>query len=170
MLNAQTHKLTLASEPYNEFNTEYLASWSYPILFLYAKGDPTNFCLLREISNCKTESFAEEIKHLIKFGEKIDGKWVCMIASYTSFAFWAYNIIYWRFVLGQGNYYLKQNPGDANLTLNELRSMVRTDNYFTVMRKLLPYTKNIAGINAYWKDVKGKLKATINQVGAQIIF
>ena len=44
MLNAQTH----------EFNTEYLASLSFPTLFPDAKADPTNSYLLREISNYET--------------------------------------------------------------------------------------------------------------------
>ena len=38
------------------------------------------------------------------------------------------------------------------------------------MRKLLRYTKNVTGTNAYWNDVKRKLKATINQVGVPTIF
>lgn len=39
-----------------------------------------------------------------------------------------------------------------------------------ITRKLLRYTKNITGTNAYWNDVKGKLKSTINQVVARTIF
>ena len=38
------------------------------------------------------------------------------------------------------------------------------------MRKILQYTKNVTGTNAFWNDVKGKLEATINQVGAPTIF
>ena len=144
---------------------KYLASLCFPD----TKGDLTNSCLLREISNCETESFAEKIKHFIKFSEKNDGKWVYRFASHPWFAFWVYNILYRRRLLGQANYYLKQNPGDANLTLNKLKSMVRTDNYNTVMRKLLQYTKNFTGTNAYWNDIKGKLKVTINQVRAPTI-
>jgi len=126
--------------------------------------------LLRDISNSETESFAEKIKHLIKFGEKIDNKWVYRFASHPRFAFWAYNILYRRRLLGQGNYYLKQNPGDANLTLDELQELVRSGNFESIMRKLMRYTKNVSGTNAYWNDIKAKLKATINQVGAPTIF
>ena len=48
--------------------------------------------------------------------------------------------------------------------------MVRTGTFDSVIRKLLRYTKNVTGTNAYWNDIKGKLKATINQVGAPTIF
>ena len=38
------------------------------------------------------------------------------------------------------------------------------------MRKLLRYRKNDTETNAYWNDVKWKLKTTINQVGAPTLF
>ena len=31
-----------------------------PTLFPYIKGDPTNSCLLRQVSNCEIESFAKK--------------------------------------------------------------------------------------------------------------
>ena len=94
VLSPQTHELTLGSDPLNEFNTEYLASLCFPTLFPDTIGDPTNSYLLHNISKSETESFAEKIKHLIKFGEKIDGKWVYRFASHPRFAYWAYNILY----------------------------------------------------------------------------
>ena len=124
---------------------------------------------MRDISKSDTESFAEKIKHLIKFGEKIDGKWSYRFASHPRFGFWAYNILYRRRLLSQGNYFLKQNPGEANLTLEELQHMLRGDFNF-VMKKLMRYTKNVTGTNAYWNDEKGKLRATITQVCAPTIF
>ena len=149
VLNPGAQELTLGFEPLNEFNTEYLASLCFPTLFPDTKGDPTNSCLLREISNSETESCAEKIKHLIKFGEKHDGKWLYRFASHPRFAFWAYNILYRRRLLSQGNYYLKQNPGDANMTLDELQNLLRTGTFVSVMRKLMRYTKNVTGTNVY---------------------
>ena len=76
-------------------------------------------------------------------------------------------MLYRRRLLGQESFYLKQNPGEANLTLGELQEMI---SYNTVMKKLLRYAKNITGTNAYWNHAKEQLKATINQVGAPTIF
>ena len=64
---------------------------------------------------------------------------------------------------------MKQNPGEANLTLEELQHMLRGD-FNSVMKKLMRYTKNVTGTNAYWNDEKGKLRATITQVCAPTIF
>ena len=56
--------------PFNEFSTSCLASLAFPTLFQDGKGDPTNSELVRNISEKETESFAQILKHLIKFGEK----------------------------------------------------------------------------------------------------
>ena len=47
--------------------------------------------------------------------------------------------------------------------------MLRGD-FNSVMKKLMRYTKNVTGTNAYWNDEKGKLRATITQVCAPTIF
>ena len=79
-------------------------------------------------------------------------------------------MLYRRRLLGQGSFYLKQNPGNAYLTREEQQEMIRDGSYNTVMKKLLRYAKNITGTNAYWNNAKEQLKATINQVGAPTIF
>ena len=56
--------------PFNEFSTSCLASLAFPTLFPDGKGDPTNSERVRNISEKETESFAQILKHLIKFGEK----------------------------------------------------------------------------------------------------
>ena len=54
VLSPQKHELILGSEPLNEFNTEYLASLYFAALFPDTKGDPTNSCLLRNVSKSET--------------------------------------------------------------------------------------------------------------------
>ena len=116
---------TVGSEALNEFGTEYLASLAFPSLFPDTKGDPTNLSLQREIASSETQSFSEKIKHLIKFAEQ-KGNLYYRFAAHPRFAFWAYNMLYRRRLLGQGSFYIKQNPSDANLTLNELQEMVQS--------------------------------------------
>ena len=65
-------------------------------------------------------------------------------------------------MLGQGSFYLKQNPGEANLTLGELQEMIKDCSYNTVMKKLLRYAKNITGTNAYWNHAKEQLKGFLH--------
>jgi len=166
----EKHKIGLADEPFNEFKTQYLASMAFPTLFPDAKGDPTNNAILTAIGTSESESFAEKVKHLIKFAENIDGQWFFRFAAHPRFPFWAYNMLYRRRLLSQGNFYLKQNPGDAFLTLEKLQEMASQSCYKNLMYKLSRYVKNISGTNSYWYDQREKLKATILQIGTPTIF
>ena len=65
----------------------HLATMAFPTLFPDGKGDPTNQVLLRDVS------FHERIKHLLKFAEIIDGKWVYRFANHPRFSYWAFNMI-----------------------------------------------------------------------------
>ena len=135
--------------PFNEFRTEYLATMSFPTIFSYGIADPTSQATVRNISNNDTESFAQKTEHLIRFAEHVDGKWVYRFASHPRFAYWAYNILYRRRILGQGNFFIKQNLGEANLTIDELRAMLTSNEYPKIMSKLMHYAKNVTGTNAY---------------------
>lgn len=65
---------------------------------------------------------------------------------------------------------MKQNPSEANLTLEDLRQMLQSNSYDTLMSKLMHYSKNVTGTNAYWNQARDNLKAIINQNGAPTIF
>ena len=80
---------------------------AFPTLFPGRKGDQTNIAVLSDISNNSTKSFPERLKHLIKFAENIDGKWTNRFASHPRFAYWAYNIVYWKRILGQSKFFSK---------------------------------------------------------------
>ena len=142
----------------------------FQLFFPDGIADPTSQATVRNIFNNDTESFAQKIKHLIRFAEHVNGKWVYKFASHPRFAYWAYNILYRRRILGQGNFFIKQNPGEANLTTDELRAMLTSNEYPKIMSKLMHYAKNVTGTNAYWNQVKQELKTTITQVGPPTIF
>ncbi|CAB4011401.1 ATP-dependent DNA helicase PIF1 [Paramuricea clavata] len=59
---------SVENEPINEYQVSYLATMAFPTLFPDGKGDPTNQGLLRDVP------LHEQIKHLLKFGEIIDGE------------------------------------------------------------------------------------------------
>ncbi len=87
---------------------------AFPTLFPDAKGDPTNQGLLRDVP------LQERIKHLLKIAELIDGKWVYRFANHPRFSYWAFNMIQRKRILQQSGIFLKQNPGEAHLTIDEL--------------------------------------------------
>ena len=155
---------TTENEPLNEYQVSHLATMAFPTLFPDGKGDPTNQALLREVS------LQERVKHLLKFAELIDGKWVYRFAKHPRFSYWAFNMIQRKRILQQSGIFLKQNPGEAHLTIDELREMAGCSNSTAFMSKVSRYVSNIAGTNAYWYKVREELKAIITNVGAPTLF
>ena len=155
---------SLDNEPLNEYQVSYLATISFPTLFPDGKGDPTNQGLLKDVS------LQERIKHLLKFAEVIDGKWVYRFANHPRFSHWAFNITQRKRILQQSRIFLKQNPGEAHLTIDELRDMAASNNANVFMSKVSRYVGNIAGTNAYWNRVREEFKAIITSVGASTLF
>ncbi|CAB3977795.1 ATP-dependent DNA helicase PIF1 [Paramuricea clavata] len=152
------------NEPLNEYQVSHLATMAFPTLFPDGKGDPTNQGLLRDVP------LQERIKHLLKFAEIIDGKWVYRFANHPRFSYWAFNMIQRKRILQQSGIFLKQNPGEAHLTIDELRELAASNNASVFMSKVSRYVGNIAGTNAYWNRVREELKAIISSVGAPTLF
>ena len=75
-----------------------------------------------------------------------------------------------KHILQQSGIFLKQNPGEAHLTIDELREMAGSSNQAAFMSKVSQYVSNIAGTNAYWYKVRQELKAIITNVGAPTLF
>ena len=151
-------------QPLNEYQTPYLATMAFPTLFPDGKGDPTNQALVRDVP------LLEKIKHLIKFAEKTDLKWVYRFASHPRFSYWAFNMIQRMRTLQQTGIFLKQNPGEAHLTIDELREMAASNNSAAFLAKVSRYVANIPGTNAYWHKVKEDLKAIVTNVGTPTFF
>ncbi|CAH3173109.1 unnamed protein product, partial [Porites lobata] len=99
---------TVGSEPLNEYVTPFLATMAFPTLFPDGKGDPTNPSLRRDIP------LGERVKHLLKFGENKNDKWVYRFATHPRFGYWALNMIQRKRILQQTGMFLKQNPGEAH--------------------------------------------------------
>ena len=152
---------TVKDQPLNEYQTPYLATMAFPTLFPGGKGDPTNQALTKDVP------LAERVKH---FAEKVNGKWVYRFASHPRFSYWAFNMIQRKRTLQQSGIFLKQNPGEAHLTIDELREMAASNNSAAFMSKVSRYVANIAGTNAYWHKVKEDLKAIVTSVGTPTFF
>ena len=73
---------SLGDEPLNEYSTPFLSTMAFPSLFPDSRGDPTNPCLLHNVT------FSSKVQHLIKFAEKNDNKWVYRFASHPRFSYW----------------------------------------------------------------------------------
>ena len=85
------HHWEIGQNPFDEFRTQIVATMAFPTLFPDGKGDPTNQFTIRSISDSDTDSFAQELKHSMKFAENINGKWVYRFAAHPRFGYWACN-------------------------------------------------------------------------------
>ncbi|CAB3982591.1 Hypothetical predicted protein [Paramuricea clavata] len=131
--NKPVNWATVTNQPINEYQIPFLATLAFPTLFPDDKGDPTNPSLLNEIP------IGERVKHLIKFAETIAGKWVYRFSSHPRFSYWAFNMIRRKRTLQQSDIFLKQNPGDAHLTIDELCAMTASNNSNAFISKISRY-------------------------------
>ena len=155
---------SIENEPLSEFTTPFMATLSFPTLFPNSDGDPTNPAILREVS------FSDKVKHLIKLGSKVNDKWTFPLASHPRFGYWALSMVQRKRMLQQASVFIKQNPGEAHLTSEELRELVETNNGSALLSKVFRYAANITGTPSYWHKVRSDLKAIITQVGPPTFF
>ena len=61
---------------------------------------------------------------LIWYCDEIDDNFHWRLASHPRFPYWALNMKLRHQLLSQSSVYIRQHPGDANLTIENLRDMV----------------------------------------------
>ena len=66
--------------------------------------------------------------------------------------------------------YLKQNPSEQHLTIDELQKMIATNSSAALMTKMSRCVGNITGTNVCWGKVKEDLKSVILHAGPQTFF
>lgn len=70
-------------------------------------------------------------------------------AKHPRFHFFALNMeMHWR-ALQAGRIYIRQHPGDAQLTVDELRDMVGREGQF-FSNRVLHYASSLLGTRQYW--------------------
>ena len=105
-------------------DTASKVSLQHPTLFHDGKGDSTNNALMRDVP------LLDRLYHF---------------ASHPRFSYWAFNMIQRKRTLQQSGIFLKQNPGEAHLTIDELREMAESNDSAAFMSKVSRYVANIVG-------------------------
>ena len=72
--------------------------------------------------------------------------------------------------LQQISIFLKQNPEESHLTIDQLRGMACSNNSSPFTCKLSTYVANITGSSAYWFKIREDLKAVMVAKGPPTIF
>ena len=130
----------------NEFSTPFLATMAFPTLFPQGTGDPTNPGRLRAVS------LTEGLKHLVRYGQfdSTTRKPEWRFAKHPRFSYWGLNMKQRHQLLSQTSVYLQQHSEDANLTIEQLRSMIDTFSAEQLMHRLQCYAAKVQGSSQYW--------------------
>jgi hypothetical protein len=171
-----------AEQPLNEFTTVGLAAQCFPTLFPDGKGDPTNPERLSQVT--ETEGF----KHLLKFADILPapaaaaaGSAAAAAASADDVAAASSGLFHYRFgchprfrhwvrdrierhrILSQSRVYLRQNPEDGAMTVDELQNLVSSSTAASLVAKMSRYVANITGSGPYWYQRRRELEAIFEQ-------
>ena len=139
--------------PVNEFTTEGYIACAFPTLFPTGAAD---FSGQRQIP----VTIGNYLKHLMTYEDS-------RFAIHPRFRFFALNTkMRWR-ALHPGRVYVKQHPGDAQLSLDELRDMVGRQGE-TFSSRVLHYASSLRGTKHYWYRQHSRLLAMVDTLGLLI--
>ena len=146
---------SIGGTPINEFATEGYFSCAFPALFPTGAAD-----FLGHRQNQVT--IGNYFKHLMMYE---DGRF----AKHPRFRYFALNTeMRWR-ALQSGRIYVQQHPGDAQLSVDELRDMVgREGEAFS--NRVLHYASSLRGTKQYWFKQRNRLISMVDTLGLPTIF
>ena len=156
--SGSTHHLmwpTIGGTPINEFTTEGYFTMAFPTLFPTGRADFLG-------QRCNKVTIGNYFKHLLMYD---DGRF----AKHPRFRFFALNTeMRWR-ALEAGRIYIRQHPGDAQLTVDELRDMVGRDGE-AFSSRVLHYAASLRGTRQYWFRQRSRLISMVDTLGLPTIF
>ena len=133
--------------PINEFTTEGYMSCAFPSLFPTGAAD---FVAPRP----RTVTIGNYFKHLMQYH---DGRF----AKHPRFRYFALNTEMRHRALQAGRIYVRQNPHDDHLAIDELRDMIgREGEVFS--NRVLHYASGLRGTRQYWFKQRSRLIAMVD--------
>ena len=141
--------------PLNEFTTEGYFTCAFPTLFPTVAAD---FLGQRQVP----ATIGNYFKHLMQYD---DGRF----AKHPRFRFFALNTKMQHRALQTGRVYIRQHPGDGQLSLDELRDMVgRQGEAFS--SRVLHYASSLHGTKQYWQRQRSRLLSMVDTLGLPTVF
>ena len=141
--------------PLNEFSTEGYFTCAFPTLFPTGAAD---FLSQRQVP----VTIGNYFKHLMQYD---DGRF----ARHPRFRFFALNTEMRHRAIQTGRVYVRQHPGDGQLSLDELRDMVgRQGEAFS--SRVLHYASSLRGTKQYWQRQQSRLLSMVDTLGLPTIF
>ena len=141
----------------SEYRTAWLATYAFPHLFPYGRGDPFGYS-----PGHSSETANMKYRHLIQYCyQTSDGQWSFPFQEDQRFVLWLNNLKYRHMMNGQGIAFLKDRPDHANRSIEELRQAIALGNHNPVLQDLTRFIANIPGTPCYWKDACAGLLAIV---------
>ncbi len=162
-----------SDNPINEFEEEYLLAKCFPTLFANeGNGDPFAPGLRRQVAVDQLDSFkyllktcyyktvAKDISKPLSDSNKIKTLYA-PFAEHARFKFWVHSYYKRHQSLNQAKMFMKQNPKELEMTLEELQKALRSKNAKTpaFLRKLQRYSAQVRGSSSFWYRELQKLRA-----------
>lgn len=151
----------------DEFRTNDLASLAFPTLFPLGFADPTKIDRLLAVSE------QDATAHLLRYAEPDPcepGTMWYPFAEHARFKFWMLDRIRRHRIIQQSSVFLRQNPEEATLTVEELKQKLAEGTCDNLLSKMHLYTANVTGSDSYWHARRCELEAIFEQKKPATIF
>ena len=146
---------SIGGVPLNEFTTEGYFTCAFPTLFPTGAGDFLGQCQV-------PVTIGNYLKYLMQYD---DGRF----SRHPRFRFFTLNTEMRHRALQTGRVYVRQNLGDGQLSLDELRDMVgRQGEAFS--SRVLHYASSLHGTKQYWQHQRSRLLSMVDTLGLPTIF
>ena len=143
------------ANPINEFNTEGYMACAFPTLFPEGIAD---FLAPRQ----RVVTIANYCKHLMMYQDQ-------RFAKHPRFRYFALNTIMRHRALQTGRIYVRQNPHDGQLSVDELRHMVDHDSE-NLSNRVLHFGSSLCGTRQFWQRQRSRLTAMVDTLGLPTAF
>ena len=144
-----------AGNPINEFTTEGYICCAFPVLFPTGAAD---FLAPRQ----RMVTIGNYFKHLMLYhGQRF--------AKHPRFRYFALNTQMRHRALQNGRIYVRQNPDDGHLSVDELRDMVGHSNQ-ALSNRVLHFGATLRGTRQFWQKQRSRLTAMVDTLGLPTLF
>ena len=141
--------------PVNEFTTEGYISCAFPSLFPTGRAD---FLAPRQ----RMVTIGNYFKHLMLYHDQ-------RFAKHPRFRYFALNTEMRHRALQTGRIYVRQNPDDGHLSVDELREMVQHGSD-ALSNRVLHFGASLRGTRQFWQKQKNRLTAMVDTLGLPTVF
>lgn len=143
-----------SGNPVNEFTTEGYMSCAFPTLFSTGAADYL-------VPRPRSVTIGNYFKHLMLHHDQ-------RFAKHPRFRYFALNTEMRHRALQTGRIYVRQNPHNGHLAVDELRDMVRVSE--TLSNRVLHFSASLRGTRQFWMKQKSHLIAMVDTLGLPTVF